>query len=581
MTQELYSSLQISSSIPLVPSQHSTGITEERTDLPGSVASLGVPVLTTMHDLITHGWLVSHDRFLDELRNRRRDEPAVHIGDVAIVTKNRPQCLTRCVESILRNRQRYGRTYRVLVSDDADDPAMRAVIVGTLRMLARDFDAPIYYAGYDERIRFTRALATASGISPRLLTFAFHSNSAGSLPTFGANLNTVLAATMGEALLCCDDDIVWAGAPAPGASDNLLLGSDADPTLIRYYADREAVQGALKWTDVDIAAVHERALGRPLADIVSDYQTGRVECKSMSPRLFQAVSRNSTRARVSSVGIAGDSGMWSPRDWLFVAGESQRLLFANGSYEHARTSRQIVRAATATSLTEGRFFMNAAAGFDNRSLCAPFLPIFRNMDGVFGSVMHVCAQDAAFVHFPWVVLHDPPTNNRFHRGDSRMDAACVRVSDLLISWINSAPIAFGAGTESSRLRSLGKHLKSLTELGSDLFNEHVRWTVLRLQHLRVRSLAARWTAVAAEAPEPWKEDLCGQLEELSRALRSGGDPATALADLKPRPGTENISFQQVVSQFGELLTEWPDIIQCAAELKACGGGVATLINELN
>jgi len=581
VTQELLSLLQLNNPIPLVRSDRANPRAERPTASPGPVTSLGSPVLATLHDLITHGWLLRHDHLLDELRSGRRNDPEVPIATVAIVTKDRPQHLTRCVESVLKNRQRFGRKYRILVSDDSDDPAMRTVILGALRTLAREFDAPIYYAGYEERIRFTGALARASGISQALLTFAFRSSSSGNLPTFGANLNTVLAATWGEILLCCDDDIVWVGAPAPGATDDLVLGSRPDPTVIRYYPDRSGVEHALEWTDVDIAAVHEKALGRPLADIVGDHETCQVRCQGISQRLCQAVSRNSGRATVSSLGIAGDCGMWSPRNWLFETGESQRQLFANGSYEYASTTRQVVRAATATSLTDGLFFQNAASGLDNRSLCSPFLPVCRNMDGVFARVMHVCAQDAYFVHFPWVVLHDPPERSQFAPGASREHAARVRVSDILFSWIDSAPLAFGVGTESSRLRSLGKHLTSLTELGSDLFDDYVRWSVLRLQHLRVGRLAARWTAVAEGAPEVWKEDLCRQLEELSGALRSGGDRTPAeLRDVKALSGAEDTSFRKIVSQFGELLSEWPDMMQCVAELKEYDEGPARPITEL-
>jgi hypothetical protein len=578
VTRELFSFLQIRSAIPLVRGYHPTRKSEEGLDLPDSVVSLGAPVLTTLHDLIACGWLVSHERLLHDLRARREDEPAVNIGTVAIVTKNRLQCLMRCVESILKNRQRYGRTYRLLVSDDGD-PANRAIVVSALRALAEKFDAPLYYAGHEERTRFTCALASASGINPALLTFAFRSDSGGGLSTHGANMNCVMAATIGETLLRCDDDIVWDGGPAPGATNDLVLGSVPDPTVIRYFASPEAVKRAVEWTDVDIAAIHEKALGRGLGNIVCDHRIGNVRCESITLRLWQALSRNSARARVSSLGLAGDCGLRSARDWLFAAGESQRHLFADG-YEHARTTRQVILAATAMCLTEGRFFMNTACGFDNRSLCPPYLPVCRNSDGLFANVMHVCAQDAYFVHFPWVVLHDPPPR-AFRPGDSRADATRVRASDLLISWINSAPIALGVGTDLNRLKSLGQYLKSLTELGSEFFNEHVRRSVLALHHLRIGRLAERWTDVADKAPDPWKQELHGQLEELGRALRSGGGEAPAdLSHLKARPGMEDTCFRQIVSQFGDLLYEWPDIMHCAVELKEKGEEVASPITEM-
>src|SRR5687768_14551138 len=271
------------------------------------------------------------------------DERVVSIDTVVVTTRNRPASLKRCVQSILKNGAEYNRTHSLLVADDSDDPDARRANGAGLAALARQFDAPVRYLGRADRRRFVRALARRTGIDKALLDFAFLPAASGGVSTVGANRNAVLAATTGETVLSSDDDVVWQGAPTPSATSELVLGSVPDPTVIRFFADRRAVEDALQWRTADIAAAHEALLGRSLAELAIRHR-GPVRCANWPERLSRAASR--ARVRVTSLGIAGDSGMWSTRDYIFLRGESQLQSFAHAwSDGRAGPSREVVRAA--------------------------------------------------------------------------------------------------------------------------------------------------------------------------------------------------------------------------------------------
>jgi hypothetical protein len=252
--------------------------------------------------------------------------------------------------------------------------------------------------------------------------------------------------------------------------------------------------------------------------------------------------------------------------------EERRELFEGGGHRHARFSRQVLLAASATSITDGQFFMNTACGLDNRHLCAPYLPVGRNSDGLFGTIMHACAEEAFFAHHPWVVLHDPPTRV-WCPGDGKADAARVRVSDLLASWVNLAPLPSGTAEEGQRLTALGAYLKGLSELGAECLDAYVRTSVDRLNHLRMARLAARWNEFGETAPDSWKEDLQDQMEELGKAVRSGSSSVPSdLAD-------SGIPFRTVAARYADLLIHWPRLMQVSALLKRSDKGVASPVGH--
>ena len=569
VTHELLCVLRIRTPLPLVPDPAVRSLPVGLPDnVPDSVRALDSTVLTTLEDLVGRGWLVPHERFLTQWASHGAAAPPPRIATVAVTTRNRPASLKRCVESILTNRALYGRTHGVLVADDSDAPDVRAANVTVLTSLARRFRAPVFYVGRTERHALVRALERRTGLSRALLEFAFLPAASCSVPTVGANRNAVLAATTGSSILSCDDDVVWAGARPPVSAADLVLGSIPDPTVIRFFADRQAVQTALQWRTADITAAHETTLGRSIGDLVVQHH-GRVRCTAFSERLCRAADRAAARVRVTSLGIAGDSGMSSTRDYVFLRGESQRHLFANGWIEGCPLpTREIVRAAEATTVTEGFQFMTTAVGFDNASLCMPFLPLFRNSDGVFAEVMRACAEDAYFAHIPWVLLHDPPEPRKGGGLAPSEDAARTRASDVLIAWIRAAPMPSGAGTEADRLRALGEHLVWLSDSGTALFVHQLREMARALYRDRIAALAERWDACANIAPASWKENLCQQMAGLGRAVRSDVCPVPdecSTAGLVR--GSAALSFQQVVKQFGRLLVEWPSIVEHASGLQ--------------
>jgi hypothetical protein len=265
------------------------------------VDAIGVPVLTTLQALIESGWLVSHALFLDELKQQAQHEPPPRTGTVAIVTRNRPRLLLRCIQSILENRRRYGRNYRILVSDDADDPRQGMEIAGALARLGSHYNAPIDYAGPAERGRFAAELAAAADVDPATIAFGFGSEPRGGLSTHGANMNSVLAETAGEIVLRCDDDIVCSVGPVPGAAPELVVGAPADPTAIRFFPDIDSVKASVKWEETDLASLHETVLGRTLGDVAADGRYRAVRIETLTARLRGAVARNRGRLRVALV----------------------------------------------------------------------------------------------------------------------------------------------------------------------------------------------------------------------------------------------------------------------------------------
>ena len=214
-------------------------------------------------------------------------------------------------------------------------------------------------------------------------------------------------------------------------------------------------------------------------------------------------------------------------------------------------------------------------GLDNQDLLPPFMPVMRNQDLVFGSLIIKCVPGALFGFIPRGILHLPSRQRKLALG-----AAALRAGRLM----SGESLGFLIGFAQIRGRSR-----------QDLFQS----LAVRLKELTSEE-AAGLEGLIRSAVEPI---LVSWIEQLDKIMESSGSSpfwlkdvlelkAAILSVLKERdysvpwdleqvfgPAEGQRHFRKLIGQFAALLHNWAEIVESARLFLAKGEGICLPIRE--
>ena len=523
-------------------------------------------VVQQLYDMVDRGLLVSKREVMTRARAATEAAPDAPptLDRVAVITANRPASLSACLRSY---RERYGGDIELVVFDDSAAAATRA----ENRRIAAEAGAggPLLYAGEEEKHRFVAELAATSGADQDVVRaalggfdeYTFHS---------GANRNAVLLDAAGGAVLMVDDDTTARAAYPGDAANGLRLSSRPDPWSLHLFSDVEEALGAAEWQDVDLLAWHRRFLGRSpaacafgaaAADGLLPLDDGAtLDLNEADAVLIGIFSRGSGRVVLTSAGLAGDSGMGAPLNFLWLQGSARERLLEN--YESHRATRGVHRCADMTTVSSTGFLMTPHVAFDARALIPPFSPVLRNEDGAFGAMLRTCAPESFIAFLPWAVEHLPPDArsadmDHVVRSVSRVHANSI-IRDLAIGH-EPTP---GISDPATRLSAFGRYLTALGTMPPVDFDAFVRYQIMIAVGRRMEALTHAVEQYGSQ-PKSWASDCATVMAEAFRAL---SEDAIVACDV-PGPTTHDRqrAFQRLLHRFGRLIDAWPKLLDAAKD----------------
>lgn len=512
--------------------------------------------------LAQRGLLLSSSELLDRFSDFEAVAPG-QLGWFAIPTSSRPAELERAIPSYASNFARFGRKPKILIADDSppDEQASTAK-AAQLGLQVADSSLTCWYMGPNEKRRLIDLL-TEDGEIPRDVV-EFGLCPGGDMPKMGANRNTIQMCTAGEMLLTADDDTICQPCFAPGAGDlgGLRLGSEIDPTEFWFFPDHGAALAAARFAELDIAAEHEKVLGRQVWTVLRDSgPSSSFDLNTLCTHLLCSLWSGQGQIAVTASGCVGDSGMHSTRGLRYHEGRGtrERLVASESDYRLALRSRVVIRQAPNATICHGTPFSTMFVGLDNRQLLPPFLPIGRNEDGVFACALNRCIPDGYFGYLPWSLVHAPTGSREYNT------AVETRISEVVIACITTWNSSSTAGAE-KRLQSLGRHLVELASAPPEAFREAIFFSSWGQASFRVAKAESQLNAFAY-SPSYWAEDVVKEIESILAAITR---PDFALpSDLRGSETHELLArTQNIVRRYGELLYWWPAMIERATELAA-------------
>ncbi|MEP6550869.1 MAG: hypothetical protein ABJB95_06785, partial [Gemmatimonadales bacterium] len=486
---------------------------------------------------------------------------------IAVITNNRPASLATCLRSY---HERYGAAIELVVFDDSADAAVREE---NRRVAAKSaVGSQVLYAGEDEKRRLVSELSARSGVEPDIVRAAV-AEFDGCASHCGANRNAVLLDAAGGAVLMVDDDTTARAVRPADRGEGLRVSSRHDPWSLRFFASVEDALDAADWEDEDLLAWHRRFLGRSPAACAfgsealavpraPDGDGVALDLDEADLELVAAFSRGRGRVVVTSVGVAGDSGMGSPMYFLSLQGVARERLFED--YELHRATRAVHRGAGVATISNTHFFMSPHAAFDVRDTIPPFPPVLRNEDGAFGSVLRTCSPESYIAFLPWSVEHRPPEARSSDFDQLLRSVGRVSANDIIRDLAHAIEPSPGVTDPAVRLQAFGHYLTALGTMPTADFDALVRHQIVAAVGRRIDRLT-RVVQLESEQPASWAEDCAAVATEGLRALT---EDELVVADVPGATAEERSRrFQRAIHRYGRVIGAWPLLLQAAREMR--------------
>ncbi|MEZ4311213.1 MAG: hypothetical protein R3F14_24485 [Polyangiaceae bacterium] len=427
----------------------------------------------------------------------------------------------------------------------------------------------------------------------------------------GANRNALLLEGAGEAIVMCDDDVRPRFAPAPGSPARAAISAPARrappnptaavrptgspdnapaPGTAPHFEDTLTLDGVRvrsgspvtpffsdagsplvrdeEWRSLDPISLHESLLGVDVAQAVLDEEelsVARGEAQDgLDGRLLGRLVRRGGRVVITQVGSAGDHGMGGSFGLMLLRGEArERLMRSEEAFLAAFEQRRVMQCAEEATIAETDQCMSMHLGIDARELVPPFVFAGRNSDGVMGTVLRACVDDAFFGFLPWAVEHAPETERRASFEAEIASVGSAGVNELLRLAIGGLAEARGAGT-AAQLASLGRAIERLgtqeTEARATMREQAVRALGRRL--VQIEQLLDEHRG----APDTWARAM----ERFADALRAAivRDDLHVPAELAAAHGADAgwQLFLAYLCDVGQLFANWPALFEAAQEL---------------
>lgn len=510
------------------------------------IAEGGDSPVHALNELLRLGVIREH--ISDGGTNFERQKNPSPVTTVGIVTCDRPELLRRCLSSLIEHCRHHGRTPRILVVDGS----LRRQNSSRARQYVDEFRRKhanqVIYVGIREKAQLIERL---TGEGAPLCSAAFGLDDPQLLHATGGNRNVLMLLTAGENLISIDDDVIVSPVQSMCRNSGTSFSGHEDPRATMFFDSRREAFDSVQPCDEDLIGAHEQLLGWPVS-VLHDRALGDADTTRACHELWAAIVQSDSRSlvRLTAAGVAGDAGVYCPYRRLFGSQQMRSsLLSSPATLARALRTREVVQIASRTSVVHRAACMAYCMGADNGTMLPPFMPRFRNQDGVFGLTLQLCDPAAFFGHLSMGVIHDSVRPSMYER--HLASATQTRLSELLVALSSACPL--DANEPKRRLEQLGAELIRLSEADNHDF------LAAAAHHIAVLRARDYEKVATFKAPQPgfWREAVEAYHAELTTRMQ---DPRFFI----PIECRGDAHFDDQVAQtknairtVGRLYADWP------------------------
>jgi hypothetical protein len=489
------------------------------------------------------------------------DKPARKITQIAIPTRNRPAMLRRILGQLADHLHETADHVSVITVDSSESEAVQEANREIVAEAKSSKGLAVRYSGQASRSRYSRCLSEITGIPARITRFAIAPEDEGTIST-GSCRNAVLLETQGQHVLFLDDDVHCLTMPVPGSTDQLTWGANKD-SFHTWFLDSEPGTNSFPPRLESLLRLHEDVFNWNKAK-----DGGANSVEHLSRRLLGRLQAGEVDVVASSLGVIGDPGTDSPMS-LFLSGSEtlQRMFLDDHSYEHATHERLVLQGPRSTIISEDIGCMSYCIALDNSAVLPPFCPLQRAAEFVFASLVQQCAPDRLFAAVPRAILHTPATRRRFDDHAIATNAGRFTAGEILVALIKRQTVT--ASSRPHAIRAVGNYLRDIALLDDVTFQ--------RLLRDALTPLIVQWIQLFDDVIHLYCGSLPRATDDLRRAQQSAlqilnSTTVIVPSDIQASWGLReaHVRFRSLISNFGELLLVWPELVEANRSLRSRG-----------
>lgn len=521
------------------------------------------------------GLLLPRSLLVDKLRSESTIDTPPPITQFGVLTRNRPDCLKKCIESYGRCANQFGRKLVFVVADQSD-PQIAITNREILKALSDSSGVEIWHLDSDETTKICTELHKCSDIPLDLIEFGLFGDPERKAFSGGANRNLLLLSSVGQLFLQSDDDSYCEVIPSPDQTGGLELTSNVDPAEFWFPDQAELAELRATIAEVDLFAIHEQLLGKSLQQCASE-SNGELIVEATSSGFERRFNVDGSRVLATNAGLIGESGRAEGQPMRVLDGASvERITRSEELYRYVQRTHQVLRGVSRSTVTETAVCFGFNLAVDNRDAFPPFIPMFRGEDSVFTPLFRAATAGGFFAIQPWLVYHEGAG------GKKRLDVYEPKTTTMtsfaagLIRILNSYQVRTFSHDTSRRLQAIGDLLEDVGQLSHREFigvSKHLLWQSASSELMKAEAILRQ----NPNKPEYWSKDVRDYISDRRNGLLA---PDAAFAvDVAERFGTEEVGKKQqaLLKQFGALLKAWPELRRAAAIVRDRNGCFGKLV----
>jgi hypothetical protein len=524
---------------------------------PSEISSFG-PLL---HQLKTDGLLDTLPAGSETLNNATMDQRV----DIVIISADRPNLLSRCVQSISRKLTAYGSRARLTIFDGSRLAENSDTYLRLSRDWAQKVEAEVRYLGPAQKRRFIDALVERSAV-PRDVVSTTLLGDARIACLRGANSNCAFLELVGRPFISVDDDVVWeiSKRSPPVPADSMVFSGSLWPVSSVCYPSLERAADDIGHVEVDHILSHRRALGRTLLGLLS--QSEHVVLEDALPELFLTGADIPSRVHATCSSFYGDSGSQHPWFMLFAGPESRKCFMTDeASYVDAVKSRVVWRGVPRSTAAASPFFQAPTVGFlnDQTERLPPFVPFYRCSDNLFGLMLSKSVREARTCFLAEGVRHAPEPPRAATRTALWETATIFRFYDVMQACMELFEQGSPGRTAESWSQGFAHFLRRASLLSRDDLSA-LLFEPLAIRAARSLEELDKLMKTHEGQPIYWADDARSFSAERLKWLQSG--KLGRIVDVEEGTGESDPRLH--LRQYADVLDAWPELAYHARNLAA-------------
>lgn len=544
-------------------------------------AKFGLPegfVRESLSLFVDQGFLVSKSEFVEAIRQNvasagivPEDAASEAIGVIAIPTTDRPDELSRCIASILRNLSAHGRTPLIVIADGSVGESLETNKQEVARFKGM-YAGEILHLDLDTREKMAERLAKASGVDSSLVRYAICGEGDTSIRT-GALRNAALLSAAGKKMIFVDDDVIWDLHVAPGSEglapvERLALTS-APPRQTWIFDSYDEATATFPKVELDYLAAHEALLGKRAAGAIasavaeSSFIDEPGACSDSFVRKLEALPRDDGMVVTTYSGAVGHSWMRVHAPTMTYGPKGDHHIWSSDeeTYKKRRKSPFIGRVSEGYALYDGPNCVSFNMGIDAREEVPPFTPTYRSQDAVFGYALY-WARPCDWNGFVPVLVEHRRHEERAPRTDPV--ESFTTVGKMVIHALSAVRKSLIEQGRPATLAHMGMELSRMAREDRKTLIQATEKECAR----RLYGFAEYCRSIASQHPEGPAYWQAGVEAAKLKAQGLGDDIGKApifwdVPEWAKQQRSAWNSFADVFGRYGELLAAWPAIFSSA------------------